>query len=163
MQSLPINLDPCGSLIEKEALLRILDGAFHFKMKHASNSGILGSRRFIDVSHFHDRKMTYEQLEAVLRMVDGKDFVMYPSTESMGLRVAFNVARVMDPIYGDGLRAQAEPVLMFSEEQLPRGASYSLLEKTFKGEANVKGLKRCSMDMPKRRRDYDFQRRDTLN
>lgn len=124
-----------------EKFLKTLDDRLHYQIKGEY------CRKTVWSDHYHDRKMLTVETERMLATVESEGLVLSPVNTAMGFAVGF---MVVNP-------STKKPVLMFTEQQLPKGYDFRRLSRSFMSERNINLAQACGLPEIINDRDhYDY-------
>lgn len=108
--------------------LTSLDKKLHYKQRCHGSGAFSHHWSLIDC--YTEEKMTKEEIDKVLEISKGMNYIIYPMNTSMGFSVGYDVCQI-NPI------GKKEVLLRFEECQLPNEYNFNRMSKAFMDKANL--------------------------
>ncbi len=130
--------------------LKKLDKKLHHKLPFES---MVYGKGLSD--HYTHKKMSGKELKKVLGLTNKRDYAIAPCNTAMGFKAGFIVYRMDNDL--PGMPLEAKPILMFVEEQLPKGYDWGKMSRIYMDQRNRELLKLAELDEPKENvGNYDY-------
>lgn len=104
-------------------------------------------------SYTQDNKLSEFELAIVLGLMNKKDYAITPINTNMGLNAGFAVCEIKR----EGMYIYPEPVLQFTQRQLPEGTDWSEIAECYMSPRNLELLRLAGIEKPKKSRvHYEY-------
>ena len=122
------------------------------KKLHKRNEGMLtpnmsGDPFKIYYDTYTDENINEEEIERVIEISKGLNYVIYPINTAMGLAVGFDVCTIFP---------RKKSLLRFKESQLPEGYDFNKMSEVFMSKANLAKAKVIGEKIVNNRGYYDY-------
>ncbi|MBN2458768.1 hypothetical protein JXB28_00640, partial [Candidatus Woesearchaeota archaeon] len=128
--------------------LSALDKKLHYYHETSFTPNISGSTIHGKASSFTSRKLTAEEMERTLQVVEKQNLILHPVDANFGFHPAFRVAEAKK-------NKKTPSLLVFDEKQLPEGYSFDALSKVFLSKRNLAMIEFAGLEKP-REKDYYY-------
>lgn len=117
---------------------------------HEGISYFAGRERKTPSDCYHDKeKLTEKELERIIKISKGLNFVIYPINTAHGFSVGFDVSKT-NPI------GKRKVLLRFKESQLPEGHDFYTMSEVFMDKANLAKAKVIGEKIENNYSKYDY-------
>jgi len=123
-----------------------LDKKLHFKLEIGNSFSKYG-KGYVD--GYTNEKMNKEEVEEVLRISQGLNYVIYPINTCMGFAVGYDLCEI-NPI------GKKTSVLRFKEKQLPKEYNFERMSEVFMDKSNLNKAKLIEVEIVNSHSHYDY-------
>lgn len=117
--------------------------------------GTYMGREVTSRSSVEGEKLTESEMEKILSLMNGDDYVICPQNMNMGFMAGIVIATAESQASGMPLTSQS--LLSFTDKQFPKGYTWGKVAKVYMGERNLELLSMIGIPEPKRSKShYDY-------
>jgi len=134
---------------EDYKFLAALDKKLHYYYETTFTPNMSGGPIHGKASSFTSRKLTAEEMERTLQVVEKQNLILHPVDANFGFHPAFRVAEAKK-------NKKTPSLLVFDEKQLPEGYSFDALSKFFLSKRNLAMMKLAGLEKPREKDHYYY-------